>query len=259
MIIIIDERQSVVDAFVGLFERDGVGASGMSATELAAWIETVSPADLASVEAFLVGVCAERTRLCRHITTRSKTVVMAMSEFRSLEETLELFAAGVDDVIRKPVHIHELLARIGAATRRAKAQSESTRVGEIQIYFNGRDIEIGGVPFKLPRRELRILIYLASSIGSRVSKSQIFNAVYGLFNNDIDESVIESHISRLRKRLRQRLGYDPIESTRFLGYRLVSLEEFQAGTLEVAQCVRSTQAESGFMTRKLELLQDRMS
>ena len=51
-------------------------------------------------------------------------------------------------------------------------------------------------------------------------KSQIFNFVYGLFDDEIDENVIESHISKLRKRLRQRLGTDPINSQRFLGYRL---------------------------------------
>jgi len=33
--------------------------------------------------------------------------------------------------------------------------------------------------------------------------------------------VVESHISKLRKRLRHRLGHDPIESQRYLGYRLL--------------------------------------
>ncbi len=53
-----------------------------------------------------------------------------------------------------------------------------------------------------------------------MTRSQIFSSVYGLFDEDIDESVVESHISKLRKKLRQRLGFDPIESKRYLGYRL---------------------------------------
>jgi DNA-binding response OmpR family regulator len=32
--------------------------------------------------------------------------------------------------------------------------------------------------------------------------------------------VVESHISKLRKKLRHLLGYDPIDSKRYLGYRL---------------------------------------
>jgi hypothetical protein len=58
------------------------------------------------------------------------------------------------------------------------------------------------------------------SRNTRVTKTQIFNRVYGIFNDEIHENVIESHISRLRKRLKQRLGHDPIDSQRFLGYRL---------------------------------------
>jgi DNA-binding response OmpR family regulator len=73
----------------------------------------------------------------------------------------------------------------------------------------------------LPRRELRILEFLVTNQARRVTKSQIFNSVYGLFDQEIDENVIESHISKLRRRLRSRLGYDPIDSKRHLGYRLV--------------------------------------
>ena len=44
--------------------------------------------------------------------------------------------------------------------------------------------------------------------------------VYGLFDVDVEESVVESHISKLRKKLRMRLGYDPVDSMRFLGYMM---------------------------------------
>ena len=70
----------------------------------------------------------------------------------------------------------------------------------------------------LPRRECRILEYLVRNRGRRVTKTQIFNAVYGLFDENVDENVVESHISKLRKKLKHRLGYDPIDSKRYLGY-----------------------------------------
>jgi two-component system, OmpR family, flagellar system response regulator FtcR len=53
-----------------------------------------------------------------------------------------------------------------------------------------------------------------------LTKTQIFNAVYGIFEATFDESVIESHVSKLRKKLRARLGFDAIEARRYLGYRL---------------------------------------
>jgi DNA-binding response OmpR family regulator len=90
----------------------------------------------------------------------------------------------------------------------------------LRVFYDGRDPEVAGEVLPLPRRERRILEYLVSTKGCRVSKSQIFNYVYGLFSEDIDENVVESHVSKLRKRLRHRLGYDPIDSQRYLGYRL---------------------------------------
>jgi DNA-binding response OmpR family regulator len=135
---------------------------------------------------------------------------------------LGLFSAGVDDVVRKPVHVREILARVNAIRRRAEARQECATVGGIQVFFNGSDPIVNGEVLSLPRRERRILEYLLVNRGRRLTKSQIFNAVYGLFDDDVEENVIESHISKLRKKLRARLGYDPIDSQRFLGYLLVA-------------------------------------
>jgi DNA-binding response OmpR family regulator len=143
-----------------------------------------------------------------------------MNEGPSLEQTLGLFSAGVDDVVRKPVHVREILARTHAIRRRTQGRADSASVGAIQVFFNGSDPVVNGAPLSLPRRERRILEYLVVNRGRRLTKAQIFNAVYGLFDDDVEENVIESHISKLRKKLRAQLGYDPIESQRFLGYML---------------------------------------
>jgi DNA-binding response OmpR family regulator len=72
----------------------------------------------------------------------------------------------------------------------------------------------------LPRRERRILEYFVNNKGRRITKSQIFNSIYGIFDENVDENVVESHISKLRKKLKHRLGFDPIDSKRYLGYCL---------------------------------------
>jgi DNA-binding response OmpR family regulator len=144
-----------------------------------------------------------------------------MNDNKSLDETLDLFAAGVDDVVRKPIHVRELLARIRAIRARVHSSGEGTLVGRLRVFSDGRDPEVQDEVLPLPRRERRILEYLVNNKDCRVTKTQIFNYVYGLFSDDIDENVVESHISKLRKRLRHRLGYDPIDSQRYLGYRLI--------------------------------------
>ncbi len=110
------------------------------------------------------------------------------------------------------------------------ANLDAYKSGQVAMQMNwfaffpgiAKDPEVGGDVFPLPRRERRILEYLASLDGRRATKSQIFGAIYGLFEADVEENVVESHISKLRKKLRSALGRDPIDSKRFLGYRLVT-------------------------------------
>ena len=222
MIVIVDEREAVTEGYRAWFDREGISATGLCTSDFDNWVKTVSAPDMLAVEAFLLGDCHDRHVFPKLIKGRSAAPVIAMNDNKSLEETLDLFAAGVDDVVRKPVHVREILARIKAIRGRVqtKSETEGTSVGSVRVFFDGRDPEVAGDVLPLPRRERRILEYLVSTRGCRVSKSQIFNYVYGLFSEDIDENVVESHISKLRKRLRHRLGHDPIDSQRYLGYRL---------------------------------------
>jgi DNA-binding response OmpR family regulator len=221
MIVIVDERESVMEGYRAWFDREGVSATGLSTSDFDNWVKTVSEPDILAVEAFLLGDCLDRHAFPKLIKGRTAAPVIAMNDNKSLEDTLALFAAGVDDVVRKPVHVREILARIGAIRARQPVRSQGVVVGDMRVFHDGRDPEVAGEVLPLPRRERRILEYLVNNRGCRVTKAQIFNYVYGLFSEDIDENVVESHISKLRKRLRHRLGYDPIDSQRFLGYRLI--------------------------------------
>lgn len=222
MIVIVDEREAVMEGYRAWFDREGVSATGLATADFDNWVKTVSEPDILAVEAFLLGDCPERHVFPKLIKGRTSAAVIAMNDNKSLEATLELFAAGVDDVVRKPVHVREILARISAIRSRAQVRGEGVVVGEMCVFHDGRDPEVAGEVLPLPRRERRILEYLINNRGCRVTKTQIFNYVYGLFSEDIDENVVESHISKLRKRLRHRLGHDPIDSQRFLGYRLIT-------------------------------------
>lgn len=222
MIVIVDERDAVKDGYTSWFDREGVSATGLGPIDFENWVRTVSDPDMKAVEAFLLGDCSGRQVLSKIIRGRSCAAVIAVNDNKSLEETLDLFAAGVDDVVRKPIHVREILARIEAIKRRTVNEAEPTVIGDLRVFFDGRDPIVGGEVLPLPRRERRILEYLVRNKGCRVTKTQIYNSVYGLFSEDIDENVVESHISKLRKRLRHRLGHDPIDSQRYLGYRLIS-------------------------------------
>ena len=129
MIVIVDEREAVQEGYRAWFDREGISATGLSTTDFDNWVKTVSEPDILAVEAFLLGDCGNRHAFPKLIKGRSVAPVIAMNDNKCLEETLELFAAGVDDVVRKPVHVREILARIKAIRAGRKPRARVTNVG----------------------------------------------------------------------------------------------------------------------------------
>jgi two-component system, OmpR family, flagellar system response regulator FtcR len=220
MFVVLDDRSAVAGGYIACFDREGVAATAVEPNEFSDWFELINDAEMSVIEGFLIGFVENRKQITACIRARCKAPLIGLIEVRTLNETLELFSLGFDDVLAKPFHVREVLARSGAIRRRMQTTEECVDIGGIRIYFDGRDPVVSGEILPLPRRERRILECLVLSRNTRVTKTQIFNRVYGIFNDEIHENVIESHISRLRKRLKQRLGHDPIDSQRFLGYRL---------------------------------------
>ncbi len=220
MIVVIDDRDLVLQGFSGMFQRIGYPVFGVSGKELPNWIDSICSNELESIEAFLVGDTDESICPISCIRSTTKSPVISLIEQNSLTDILHRFEIGADDVVRKPIHVREILARVAAIRRRKDTTRSVFEFGRLRVFTDGRDPEIDGRSFPLPRRERRILEYLASNGDRRATRSQIYNAVYGLFEQDVEECVIESHISKLRKKLRKVLGYEIIDSKRFLGYRL---------------------------------------
>jgi two-component system, OmpR family, flagellar system response regulator FtcR len=222
VIIVVDKRSEVADAYKTTIDREGYAAVSFNPEEFMAWFQSTRELDLASIEAIVLGDFDLRENVTKSIKSRGHIPAIALSDAAALETTLKLFQAGADDVIRKPVHAREIIARIGVIKRRAGSGSEALWSHDgLTVFGDGRDPVVHGTVLVMPRRERRILEYLASSRGRRVSRAQIFTAIYGIMDENVEECVVESHISKLRKKLRHVLGYDPIDTQRFLGYQLI--------------------------------------
>ena len=220
MYVMVDHRDSVTAGYTAGFAREGFSSVGLCSNEFKDWLTSASEDDIDAVEGFLLGDVDERPAYPEIIRNHSRAPIIALSEDRSLEATLELFTAGIDDVVRKPVHVREIVARSDAVWRRSSQSEKPATKRPIQVFFNGRDPEVNDEPLQLPRRERHILEYLVKK-QRRITKTQLFNAIYGVFNDDLDETVIEGHMSKLRKKLRERVGHDVIDAKRYLGYLYV--------------------------------------
>ena len=204
MFVIVDDREIVKTGYATSFDREGVASTGLRPDEFEEWVSGANKPDLQAVEAFLIGDCSNRETFPRLIRERCVAPVIALNDSQSLEQTLELFAAGIDDVVRKPVHVPEIIARVerhpAAQVKPARIQGASARCASI---FDGRDPEVDGKPLPLPRRERRILEYLVQNQSTaRDQDADLQRRSTACSTTSVDEDVVESHISKLRKKLR---------------------------------------------------------
>lgn len=136
-------------------------------------------------------------------------------------ETAERVAgldAGADDYLTKPFDMDELEARLRAMARRKNLEfTARDTLGPLVFDRTSRQVMQGDRPLDIPRKEISTLECLLERRGRIVSKAQLITHVYGT-GSDAEESAIEPHVSRLRKRL------DPfglrIKTARGLGYML---------------------------------------
>lgn len=233
MFVVIDDREGVTQGYAAGFDREGVVSIGFTSTDFRDWLEGAVCHDLTAIRAFLLGDCPDRTSIPPSIRNRSRAPIIALNSLKLLKQTIELFEAGVDDVVHAPVHVKEIMVRTAVIRRRSIDQNEPAQTSIIRVFLDGRAPEIAGRTLALPRRELRILEHLVGHQGKWLTKTQLFNAVYGLFDANFDENVIESHVSKLRKKLRGHLGFDPIESKRYTGYRLDDMKSRSIGDTPV--------------------------
>ncbi|MEP1932567.1 MAG: response regulator transcription factor [Hoeflea sp.] len=142
-------------------------------------------------------------------------LLTARSETSDRVKGLDL---GADDYLVKPFEMDELEARIRALSRRKKLDyGISETIGGLEFNRTSRQVLANGTLLEVPRRELAVFECLMERRGRIVSKAQLTNHVYGV-GADVDDTVIEPHVSRLRRRLSD-YGVS-IKTARGLGYML---------------------------------------
>ncbi len=149
--------------------------------------------------------------------------VILLTARAETHDRVEGLDAGADDYLVKPFAMAELEARLRALTRRrAHDHRPLLRLGPLALDLAGRQVSIGGTPQELPRREVAVLESLMLAEGRTVSKADLLDHVYGT-GADVDETAIEVHVSRLRKRLKPH-GIS-IRVRRGMGYAIALAED----------------------------------
>jgi DNA-binding response OmpR family regulator len=158
--------------------------------------------------------------LCQKIRESGNDVPIVFLSARTDEATVVRgIKNGADDYLRKPFGMEELKARINKFVKRLLPQMQIIKFGELSIDPSKRIVTLMGKVISLGRKELDILTLLARKSGDIVSRENILNSLYE--NPDLIDRTVDSHMSHLRKKIREVAGPSlQISSVYGLGYRL---------------------------------------
>ena len=132
------------------------------------------------------------------------TGVLILSALGDVDDRVLGLRSGGDDYLVKPFAFVELLARVEALGKRvsAAATSQATllKAGDLEMNLLSRKVRRHGQVIELQTREFRLLEYLLKFKGQLVTRTMLLEGVWD-YHFDPQTSVIDVHISRLRKKL----------------------------------------------------------
>lgn len=146
--------------------------------------------------------------------------VIVLSARGDIVERIEGLDKGADDYLVKPFALDEMLARIRAVRRRPNIQDDAEiRAGRLVFDLSSNEAIVDGQILQLTRRELRVLSALMKRRGRVLLRESLEQAVYR-FDDYVQSNTLDSHISRLRRKLADANAGIEIHSIRGVGYFL---------------------------------------
>ncbi len=158
---------------------------------------------------------------------RGHTPVIMITALDQDIDKLQALRVGADDYVVKPFNPLEVVARAHAVLRRSVAASDTKmlRVGPIEIDLESYVVRcIGGegvaqdARLALTLTEFRILAYMARFPMRVFSRGELTDAC--LKGQDVLERTVDSHLSKLRRKLEAAGVGQVLQGVRGVGYRL---------------------------------------
>lgn len=215
-ILIIDDDLHIGNVLEETLTGEGYSVSrAYSGTEAVLVLSQTKP-DLVLLDLMLPGLCGEEV-----LPNIKGIPVIVMSAKVDIDNKVDLLLGGAVDYVTKPFHTKELLARIAVQLRTfdTLGKSEFLTFEEIELDIDTHIVKIKDKEIKLTRTEYAILKFLMQNPTQVVSKSQLLDRI-SEDTPDCTESSLKTHISNLRKKLREVSGKEYVESVWGIGFKM---------------------------------------
>ena len=146
--------------------------------------------------------------ICGQLQRMTGTAVIIVTARADVQSRIHGLNLGADDYVVKPYDFRELLARIGAVTRRVpshpaagdtRARSQLT-LGPLHIDLAARRVTVWGADVDLTHKEFEVLALLAATPGVVVRRERLLSQVWHTSWTGAGRT-LEVHVGSLRSKL----------------------------------------------------------
>ena len=142
--------------------------------------------------------------VCRDLRGRGvQTTLLMLTARGQIVDRVVGLTLGADDYLTKPFDMSELLARIEALLRRARAAAASADAvvfGAVHADFRSAVVLRGGAPVELSGLELKLLRYFVEHRGALLTRDELLEKVWGYDAMPVTRTV-DVHVASLRQKL----------------------------------------------------------
>ncbi len=156
--------------------------------------------------------------------------ILALTNALPIQEKIELFHAGVDVFLEKPIDA-DICAAQASALIELYLESDEEVKKSVPVAFGTslviapryRQVLIQGAPLELTRIEFNLLYFMAKHPGQVFSRRELYQYVWDDYYELGRDETVKWHIKELRKKLAM-LGRSVIETVWGVGYRFIPPE-----------------------------------
>ena len=213
-LLVVDDDRDIRELLTNYLTRNGFRATAVADGRAMRAALAAHAFDLVVLDVMLPG--EDGLTLCRELRARSNLPILMLTARGDDLDRIVGLEMGADDYLPKPFNPRELLARIKAVLRRARALPDNlsapshsyARFDGWELNFDTRTLtDPAGVAVELSGAEFRLLKIFVERPHRVLNRDQLMDLLHGRDTEPFDRS-IDVQVSRLR----QRLGDDAREA-----------------------------------------------